>query len=301
MHKYSSNELSALSAVVFSAIAWGLTGIFVRILSPISPLTLTCYRLIIAMVITFPAIMILRKKIHFDFRSLRIPATWILSILLVGYYLLATTAFQLAPVGEVALLLSVSPVFVLIFKYSLGITNYRNEYIGAIIAITGISIIVLPGLSFNGFLSQNRLIGDILSISAAALTAIYATWFRALNTRSVAPDSLIVASLTFALGGAFLTSYIVFFSKDILITNLNGGNIITYMALGIFCTAMPTIGFSIASKRLPSIITTTSSLLVPVFASLFSFLIIGEQPHWTMLPGSFLILGGLGLMIMVKK
>ena len=72
-------------------------------------------------------------------------SAYALASLLVGYYLLATAAFQLAPVAEVAVLLSTSPVFVLSIRRLRGEPVRRRQAAGALLALSGIAIVVAPG------------------------------------------------------------------------------------------------------------------------------------------------------------
>lgn len=295
---------SALIAAVVSAIAWGFTGILVKILPPVSSLTLTYHRLLIALLVSLPIIVFLQRKNLEKFSSLKNPATWVLATLLIGYYILATTAFQLAPVGEVALLLSISPLFVLLFKIISGVKNQKHEYLGAAMALSGVLFILLPEISLGASSSESHLIGNTFSIFAAILTAAYATLFRSLDLRKKAPDTLNVSLITFALGSLILIGYrepsIINQSSMIEVATINWKYVILYLLLGVFCTAIPTIGFAIASKKLPPLVTATTSLLVPVFAGIFAYFILGEKLSSTIIPGSFLILVGLGTMLRKK-
>ena len=92
---------------------WGLTGIFVRLLPGMSPLAVTTGRLSGALVVALPFFAISDARRSSLRLAVKKPVAYALASLLVGYYLLATAAFQLSPVAEVALLLSTPPLFVL--------------------------------------------------------------------------------------------------------------------------------------------------------------------------------------------
>ena len=297
----SDFDKSAFFGAVISAFSWGLTGIFVKEID-LSSLIITYNRLLIALVIAFPVIVILRRNNLNSFLTLKHISSWGLSLLLVGYYLLATTAFKLAPVGEVALLLSISPVFVLILKWIARHKNYKNEIIGAVISVFGVLVITIPNILLeNDYKSDTQLLGYMLSIVAAMLTAAYVFMFRILNTKNKPPDTLIVPLQTFFIGSLILGLYLYIFSNNQLMLTYNNDNALIFLSLGFFCTAIPTIGFSIAAKKLHAVVTATSSLLIPVFAGLLSYFILNEVPYWTIIPGGLFIIGGLVLMIVGRK
>jgi drug/metabolite transporter (DMT)-like permease len=89
----------------------GLTGIFVRLLPSLSPLTVTAGRLFVALTVVLPILGLFRESRQSFKSAMGRPIAYVLALLLAGYYLLATAAFQMAPVAEVALLLSTPPLF----------------------------------------------------------------------------------------------------------------------------------------------------------------------------------------------
>src|SRR5262249_53284450 len=93
------------------------------------------------------------------------PVAYALASLLAGYYLLATAAFDLAPVAEVALLLSTPPLFALALRRIRGDVPKVLEVSGAALAVTGIGFILAPRLALTGGAFNARLIGDSTSPS----------------------------------------------------------------------------------------------------------------------------------------
>lgn len=92
-------ERNALWVAAVTSLTWGLTGIFVRLLPSISPLTVTAGRLVIAFVVVLPALILFRDTRRGFKTALGRPIAYVLALLLSGYYLLATAAFQMAPVA----------------------------------------------------------------------------------------------------------------------------------------------------------------------------------------------------------
>jgi drug/metabolite transporter (DMT)-like permease len=50
-------------------------------------------------------------------------------------------------------------------------------------------------------------------------------------------------------------------------------------------------------NRLPSVVTATISLLIPVFASAFAFVLLGERVPSTAIPGSVMVVGGIVMIL----
>ena len=74
-------------------------------------------------------------------------------------------------------------------------------------------------------------------------------------------------------------------------------NLLIFVGLAIFCTAIPSLAFAFASERLPSVVTATISLLIPLFAGAFAFVILGEKVPSTAIPGSVLVVAGIVMIL----
>jgi|GEM_PF-3660809 len=86
-------ERNALLAAGLTSLMWGFTGILVRLLRALSPLTVTAGWLLVALVVTLPILWLFRSS-HQSLKSaLGRPVAYVLALLLAGYYLLATAAF----------------------------------------------------------------------------------------------------------------------------------------------------------------------------------------------------------------
>lgn len=65
--------------------------------------------------------------------------------------------------------------------------------------------------------------------------------------------------------------------------------------LGVLCTGLAFVGYYRLIARLGAARTSTVTYLVPVFGMLWAWLLIGEQPTWSMLASAALILGSVAL------
>lgn len=289
----SRNCNSFLIIALASIVGWGLVGVFIRLSSLQSPLLIISMRFMI----TFSVLLIVllaQGKTKQVFKDLFSNNTIIvLSLVLFLTYLFGTIAFMLAPIGEVTLLISSSPFFVILFKKLKGIVISKNEYIGTIIAILGVAVIFHPHLSTKLSLSGSSLVGQVFALSGALLFAIFV---MISNTQNVLNKQINTLSVTLGtcLFGALIFLYILLFDKTVFpLGELNGVNILSIFSLGIFSTAIPTFGFAYASKKLPPLLLSNLLLMEPVFAIVFAYLFLSEIPNSYIYPGILLILLGL--------
>ena len=201
--KLDTIDRIGLSAVLITAAAWGMTGVFVRFLSDFPTSAIVAGRLVFSLLLIGPIVIWSsrhRQALVVDFGNV---ATWALSGLLFVYYCAAVAAFGLAPVSDVALLISASPLFILVYRL-FGRNGARRfhpvEWAGALIAILGVFLITL-GDAVRGELSLSHLEGDLLALGAAWATATYAVVYRHVSKSSRAPNATSVAFATSFLGG----------------------------------------------------------------------------------------------------
>lgn len=282
-----------------TSIMWGLTGIFVKLLPIMSPVSLTGMRLTIALMVSLPLFWLMRREFISFKNIVTRPVSYVFASLLTGYYLLATTAFQLAPVAEVALLLSTPPLFILFFIVLAGKRPPRAKFIGALMAMIGIAFILIPKMTLNQEGSSQLILGHLFAITAALLTAIYAYHYRQLQEKQNAPNALEVSMLTFGLGALMLMIQLLISPGSFEFASLTGQTLWLLLGLGLLSTAIPSIGFALASQGLPAIVTATISLFIPVFAALFALGLLNEQLSDTFIPGAILVLGG--VLFLVRK
>jgi drug/metabolite transporter (DMT)-like permease len=293
-----TQEQQALVAAGLTAALWGLTGIVVRLLPSVAPEAVALGRLLVSLAATLPLLGLsasLRRDVA---HAITRPVAWWLALLLGAYYLSATAAFQMAPVAEVALLLSTSPLFVLTLRYFARPRPARQELAGAIVALLGMGVVMAPRLDMSG--DSSHLAGNGLALLAATFTAVYAWLYRRLADQAAAPGSLGVAFLTFLVGSIVLA--IPLSALDELASLVTGpAQFGLLLALGLLCTALPSLGFAFASRRLPAVVSASILLLVPLFAALFAYLLLDEILSSSLPLGGVLVLGGMAWILGGKK
>jgi drug/metabolite transporter (DMT)-like permease len=209
-----------------------------------------------------------------------------------GYYVLATEAFARAPVVEVTLLVGMAPVLALGIDRLRGRKVPARQIFGVILAVCGLVAFLLPGKTR----ADTNLSGDLLALGAAAASAVYAIQLRRMAGSDNPPDPVCVAAiacLVGAIAGAALVgifgspAYPAFTVRDVG----------TLVLLGALSTALPTAAFSIASARLPTVLTTSFGLSTPLFTALFAGTVLQDWPAPATLPGALITLLGLALVV----
>lgn len=296
MSREGSLDRAALAAAAITALGWGLTGAVIRMLPPISPVSVTAARLLLAAIVTLPLVPLLFAGNTDIWRVWRQPAAYALAGLLAGYYLLATAAFQLAPVAEAALLLSTPPLYVVLWHRCSGRRSARVEAVGAVTALSGLVLLLAPQWSLAGPDLTDRISGDVLALLASLLVAVYALYFRSMAADARQPHAGGLTLMTFALGAVVLAA--VHMTMDAApLRGFGAAELPLWAVLGVVCTALPSAGYAFASRRLPAVITTSVSLLLPLLAALFAYLLLGESVPPSALPGAALVLTGIGLIL----
>ncbi|MBW4611295.1 MAG: DMT family transporter [Hassallia sp. WJT32-NPBG1] len=284
---------TGIAAALLTASGWAFAGIFIRLLPGISTYFIVAIRFTVALVVMMPLLWLIQKDRITSICSLRYAEYWYMSIILVGCSTLGTTAFQMAPVGEATLLMNTAPLFVIVYKLLNREKIQKNESLGVLFTVLGISFILVTEFSITETGVLQRLLGDGLALLVALLVAFYAFRFRLLSQRGEAPDEKTLTLLTLALGSIVLWVVTAFVPNAIKIQVLDEQVLVAFAGLGIISTAIPTLGYAIASRRLPPILTTAVLLMEPIFAVIFAYLILKEVPSPLFVPSGLLVLGGL--------
>lgn len=278
-----------LSCAFIAAITWSLVGVFVRMLHGCSPMFIVCGRFIMALCAIFPAVLLSSPNRAALLRDGAKLATWWLSVMMLGYYVLTVSAFQQAPLVEVTLCINTSPLFSLAFKWITGSKIDRYEAVGSYLAIAGVGVLLLPAL-MSASVSIGYWIGGALAIFSAAINAAYAIYYRHLQSAAKSPEPISVTTVTFLMG-SILVPFL--FQSDMYQRVIDVKVLLILILLGILSTAIPTICYSIAARTLSPVLTTTVLLSTPFLAGLFASAILHERASPLVIPAGLLISAGI--------
>jgi drug/metabolite transporter, DME family len=275
-----------LSAGLLAPVAWGFTGVFVRLLHGVPTLAIVAGRLFIAVLVLIPWVLLRGRDFIGACRS---P----LSAAMGAYYILATEAFARAPVVEVTLVIGSAPVIAVGLERLRGVRPVRQQVIGAIVAVVGLVLFLRP----RAGVGADRMFGYLFASGAAGASAAYAVALRgrALSNRPVNALALTVAACALGAVASF-----VLLGREIpasLLAIKAPTKVIYLVLLGVVSTAVPTLAFGVASLRLPPVLTTSFGLMTPLFAALFAGWFLTEWPLPSAIPGALLAITGLGLVL----
>jgi drug/metabolite transporter (DMT)-like permease len=276
-------------------------GTLVRAIPALTPIELVTGRLLFALAGALPVLAFPIPRAQLA-DAARQRTSWLLAALLAAYYLLAVPAFRLAPVADVALLLATTPLCALGLRRLRGARATRAERTGALLALAGVALTLVPSLQAAlartggaaGAATGARLLGDLLALTAAVASAGYALTFRAAQQRGEAPAPFGVAVLTFALGATLAALPALARGAPLLpLDGLDARGTALLATLGIVSTMVPSFTVAVAARRLPPVLSTATTLLIPVVSALAAALALGERPSLWLLPGGALVAVGL--------
>jgi drug/metabolite transporter, DME family len=193
---------------------------------------------------------------------------------------------------EVTLLVGMAPVL------ALGIDRLRGrkvpapQLLGVILAVGGLVVFLLPGATR----ADTKLSGDLLALGAATASAVYALQLRRMATSDSPPDPVWIAAIACMVGSIAGAALIGIFGSPTH-PAFTVRDVETLLLLGALSTALPTAAFSIASARLPTVLTTSFGLSTPLFTALFAGTVLQDWPAPATLPGALLTLLGLALVV----
>ena len=279
-------DAAGLTAGLIAALSWGMTGTFVHLVTTASPGMITLCRLVVSALV-LAAVSMLRRN------ETRPAAPWLAVAAMAAYYVFATEAFTRSPVVEVTLLVGSSPLIAVCFERIKGRPVSRIRLFGVVIAMAGLAGFVIPGSRY----SFTSVIGDALALAAAAVSAVYVTRLRAAASAGNAPDGVAVAARASIVGAIASTVLLAIRGVDSL-SRVSTHDWWVLVLLGAFSTAIPTAAYSEASRRLPATVTTSLTLLTPLFAALFAGFLLGEWPIAARIPGGVLAFAGICIVVL---
>ena len=246
---------------IIAGIMFGSTGIFVRTLTQngIDSTTLLFLRFSIAIVPLLAALLLTDKNlINIDFRD--IPLFLVCAICIIGLNLCYNESMITVPLSLAAVLLSLSPIFVLVFAYILFREKITHQKLICMI------LAILGCLLMTGFLENNTrpipLLGIMSGIGAGLFWAVYLM----ASKKSMEDGNHIFTILFYAI--IFITIALIPFSNFNQISN--------FISINPPLTILFLILHSTFSFALPYILSTLS--LKYMDSGISSILLSGAEP-----------------------
>jgi drug/metabolite transporter (DMT)-like permease len=265
---------------------WSFPGVFVRLMPQLNPWTIAVFRLSIGFVSSLPVILSGKYRQGF-FLAAKQPVCWAVALFMFAYYLVATAAFQNAPIGEVALLIASAPALALPIRWAFGVKPSSREIAGTALALAGVACVLSPGGHHKVY--PNPALGSALALTAAFCAASFAIGVKRLTelNRIESPFSLSTMALAW---GLLVLPFVLAITPTSQVLDVRSN---WAWPLGAFSTALPTACYAAAAGRLSPVVATMLNPIVAVCANIVAAIAIGEQPRVWVIPGAVLVCAGI--------
>jgi len=285
MKKYGVHIVAVL-AMLF----WGMSFIWSKIvLETYSPVTTIFFRLIISVLAMFLFIFITNQTEVIKKKDLKF---LILSSIFNPFLYFIGENFGLQSVSAslTSVVISTIPVitpFIVIFFYSEKIT--KLNILGLILSFIGVLIII--------FSDSEKLEGNFVGIALlfmAVISAIFYTIFVKKLSNNYKAITIVAWQNLFGII-LFLPLFLYFDFNEVIHITPDYKTLFSLAMLGILASSAAFIFYTYAIKLLGIIKTNLYTNLVPVFAFIFSFIILGETVTLLKLSGLIIVLLGVVL------
>jgi drug/metabolite transporter (DMT)-like permease len=267
------------------ALIWALNWSVLKIgLRYASPLSFLFQRLLFSAVAMFPLLVILRRRVPRDRRTLK--HLFILSMINVLFWISSTLGLSLTSSGVSAVLTYIQPIFVFCLAVAfLGEEADGLRLLGVILGSSGV-LILSAG---NGTLSGG-LYSSLLLLAGAffwAVTIVYYKKFLA------ATDPIVTNILQFTIGTFALALISIPINGTYFPPSEVYGYVILYNAIFVAIIAWTLWVFLLREED--AIDVSSSSLVIPIMALFLGWVILGETIELKTLLATLLILTGVYL------
>ncbi|MBT4654879.1 MAG: DMT family transporter [Gammaproteobacteria bacterium] len=289
MTSYTMNWILLL---LLSAIWGGAFTLNKFALEAYSPEFLVAGRLLIASIILLGFVLIIFRKIEFDFLNWR----YYIFMSIVGI----VAPFLLISHGQIGIdsslagiLMSTMPISTLILSHFFLddeiMTN--KKLIGFMIAFIGIVILIMPDKNIvennfiDGVYSELMVIGGAVLYSFAA---VYGKRFKITNPLNASTGVILYSAIIICI-------YIMFNSNLIPVSYSSLNHITAVIILGVFCTAIATIIYFQILQSSGATFISIMNYLIPIWAILFGVIFFEEDVSWNYFIGLIIIVFGIQL------
>lgn len=281
------DKKKALFAILIGALIAGAIPALTKIgLREVPPLSFAFLRFLLALLFLIPYLLKQKWQDYIIVLPLSALATLNIAFFVLGIQTTTATISQLLYAG--------SPLITVLISYIVLKSENRNEKIlGIIIGFLGILVIVfLPVIEGNRVLS-----GDMLGNVLIAAGVILYSFYLSFSKKAQVKYSLLFITSSFILTTVFVL--LPFFIWDTLSSlwfqNISTGGILSILYAGLLGTLVPYYLTQYTVRHGGAVFASLSFYLIPIFAFLTAFLLLGESLTPGILIGGALALLGVYL------
>lgn len=260
----------AILLLLLTTVIWGTSfPLLKQTLSHLSPATILAVRFSVAAIAFLPWLRSLNRNLIRD--------GIVLGSVYFGECTVALTGLETISANRSAFLISLNVLLVPLFSALLGRYLPQRVVLIAVLAIAGVGL-----MSWEG---GGIAIGDVLTVTCAIGAAIYILLLEVIAPRHPTLPLVSAQLLTMAVLGSLWALPQLTQQLEII---RHHSSVLLY--LGLIVTATPIWTQAIAQRWIPSHEAALIYTLEPVFAAIFSFLLLGEQLGLRGILGAALIL-----------
>lgn len=217
------------------------------------------------------------------------------------YFLSENTALEMAPAGNVSLVVCLAPLVTILFDRLIhrGKCEFSQRLcFGSVLAFAGVAFIVTGDDTGAG---SHPLLGGLLAFLAAALWAVYQLIVKPLCSRY---GALLLTRKVFGYGLCSLLVFRVFGESllpprmEVLYEPVVWGNI---LYLGLMASLACYFVWNKVVDKLGSVVSANYIYLNPLTTCLFSYFVLDERLSATMLAGAAAVLLGVYLAVSIPS
>jgi drug/metabolite transporter (DMT)-like permease len=207
------------------------------------------------------------------------------------YQILWPVALQSIPAGDSALLIAATPVLTALLAMATGAdTPNAVKLFGAVVAFVGVALVIGAG---QGLDLGASLVGDVLTLGAAACWAVY-TVFGATILRRHSP--LVTTAWAVIAGTAFLAPLGLAQLATVDVASVSPGVLLAILYSGTLAAGIANVVIFHAVKLLGPTRVTALQFLVPGLAVVMAAIFLAEPIRPIQIAGGAVILAGVALL-----
>lgn len=230
------------------------------------------------------------------------PRPFVLRVLLLGFWNLGLymvvflIAIQHTSPAEGAIILATSPIFTHLCAVIVKQERFSPwALVGAIIALGGVSLVVLRGTPATG---ESHLVGNLMMLGAAAIWSIGAVYMRTLMS-SFEPGHLLALSMPGALPA--LLSYTLLSHGHTNWTHVSGEAWLMLLHTAILSGAIGFMGFYVGVKKLGSAGAMLYQYFVPPLTMFMAYVVLRQAVTVPQICGVIIVLLGVWLAMTARE